>query len=77
MNGKCVNNGSTVTFCNGMQNCLKKGIGDFEVKLMCRMSDMAEKEILCAGKDRKNKVQLSYCPACGVDIKTDYGVTNV
>lgn len=72
MNNKCVNNGSTVDFCNGLSNCLNKGLGDFEVNLMCRMSDKAEKEILTVGKSRKNKVQLSYCPACGVDIKTDY-----
>lgn len=72
MNNSCVNNGSTVDFCGGMSNCLNKGLGGFEVKLMCRMADRSEKEIVCVGKARKNKVQLSYCPACGVDIRTNY-----
>lgn len=72
MNNKCVNNGNVVDFCNGLSNCLNKGLGDFEVKLMVRMSDMLEKEILTVGKAKINKVQLAYCPACGVDIRTDY-----
>lgn len=76
MNNKCVNNGSSVDFCNGLSNCLNKGLGDFEVKLMCRMSDMAEKHILTVGRFKKSKVQLAYCPACGVDIRTDYEVVN-
>ena len=76
MISRCKNKGSTIEFCDGMENCLNKGLGDFEVKLMARMSDFAEKEILTAGKARKNKVQLAYCPACGADIKTTYEVLN-
>lgn len=69
---KCVNKGSVVEFCGGMSNCFKKGLGDFEVKLMAKISTGETKEILTCGKARKNKVQLAYCPACGVDIRTNY-----
>ena len=75
--GKCVNKGSTVEFCKGMERCFKDGLGDFEVKLMAKISTGETKEILTCGKARKNKVQLSYCPACGTDIRTVYdGVDN-
>lgn len=72
MDSKCVNKGSEIEWCKYIAHCIKEGLGDFEAKVLSRLSDMESRHVLVAGSFKKNKVKLAYCPACGADIQTNY-----
>ncbi len=70
MNKKCVNTGNWVEMCDSLNRCISDGMGDFDTQIRVRFSDSAERLAITAGRFKKNKVQISYCPACGENIET-------
>ncbi|WP_151775919.1 hypothetical protein [Acinetobacter colistiniresistens] len=72
MNNKCINTGNWVEMCDSLKKCIEENIGDLSTQVRTRFSDGANRLAITAGRFKKNKVGLAYCPACGEKIETEF-----
>lgn len=58
--------------CESLSEVTKHEYGDIQSAVMsCRETGSRRLEIV-AGRYKKNRVALNFCPFCGVDIRTEH-----
>lgn len=65
--------GAWIEMCPSLTKVTNEQIGDIETQVRVRISDQKRKLVIAAGRFKKNKVQLNYCPFCGADVFTEFG----
>lgn len=72
MSDLCKNAGSTIIPCNALSQITTDRIAGFKFETFrnfhtnkCRVATVVE-------KSRNNKLEISFCPACGANIETHY-----
>lgn len=76
METKCTKNGNWISPCSALEEVTRENIGDIASQVRSRFSDGATKLVIVAGRFKKNKVQLNYCPFCGADVVTEFKETS-
>ena len=71
MTEKCVNNGSWMEMCESLTEVTRNQYGDIQAQVMSARSQNASRLRIVAGRFKKNRVELNFCPFCGVKIETD------
>ena len=71
MTDKCVNTGNWFNQCENIKIVTDSGIGDIHLQVLSSMSSNESRLALVAGRFKKNKLELAFCPACGVNIETE------
>lgn len=71
-NEKCVNTGNWITMCDSLKEVTTHKYGDIEAQRMSRREVDSVRLQIVAGRFKKNRVVLNYCPFCGVDIRTKH-----
>ena len=72
MTEKCVNNGNWIEMCEFLSEVTRNQYGDIQAQVMSVRSQNASRLRIVAGRFKKNRVELNFCPFCGVKIETDY-----
>ena len=72
MTEKCVNTGNWIEMCDALTEVTRNQYGDIQAQVMSARSRNASRLRIVAGRFKKNRVELNFCPFCGVDIVTDY-----
>lgn len=65
--------GAWIEMCPSLSEVTRDQVGDIHTQVRVRFSDHKRKLIVVAGRFKKNKVQLNYCPFCGADVFTEFG----
>lgn len=76
MTDKCVNTGNWFTPCKSLKKATDAGMGDICLQVRSSVSTGKTRLTLVAGRFKKNKIALSFCPACGVNIETELEPSN-
>lgn len=76
MTAKCVNTGNWFTQCLSLKQVTDAGMGDIHLQTRSSASSGKSRLTLVAGRFRRNRVELAYCPACGVNIRTEMEPSN-
>lgn len=69
---KCINKGNWIEMCDFLKKVVANQYGDIQEQVMRNRKTNKTRLRIVAGKFQKNRVQLNYCPFCGVDITTEY-----
>ncbi|ENV18784.1 hypothetical protein [Acinetobacter guillouiae] len=72
MTKKCVNNGNWLNMCESLKEVTTHHYGDIEANVMTTNDRKSSRLEIVAGRFKKNRVALNYCPFCGVDIVTQH-----
>lgn len=76
MTDKCVNTGNWFTQCAALKQVTDSGMGDIHIQVLSLMNSNKSRLALVAGRFKKNKLELAFCPACGVNIETEMEQSN-
>lgn len=69
---QCVNTGNWIEMCESLTEVTRNQYGDIQAQVMSARSQNASRLRIVAGRFKKNRVELNFCPFCGVDIVTEY-----
>ncbi|MDQ9019875.1 hypothetical protein RFI02_02015 [Acinetobacter sichuanensis] len=72
MSEKCVNNSNWLNMCKSLKEVTTHHYGDIEAQVMTTKDRESSRLEIVAGRFKKNRVALNYCPFCGVDIVTKH-----
>ena len=72
MSDKCVNTGNWINMCEFLKKVTTHHYGDIEAQVMTTRNRESSRIRIVAGRFKKNRVELNYCPFCGVDIETEH-----
>jgi len=72
MTDKCVNTGNWINMCEFLKEVSTHHYGDIEAQVMTTRDRESSRIRIVAGRFKKNRVELNYCPFCGVDIRTEH-----
>lgn len=72
MTDKCVNTGNWINMCEFLKEVTTHHYGDIEAQVMTTRDRESSRIRIVAGRFKKNRVELNYCPFCGVDIRTEH-----
>lgn len=72
MTEKCVNTGNWVNVCDFLQEVVHHKYGDIDANVMTTSDRKSSRLEIVAGRFKKNRVALNYCPFCGVNIVTEH-----
>ncbi|MFC2995145.1 hypothetical protein ACFODO_07640 [Acinetobacter sichuanensis] len=70
MSEKCVNTGNWLNMCESLKEVTTHHYGDIEAQVMTTRDRGSSRLEIVAGRFKKNRVALNYCPFCGADIIT-------
>lgn len=68
----CVNTGNWIEMCYSLNEVTRNGYGDIQAQHMSHMELNSNRLQVVAGRFKKNRVVLNYCPFCGVNIQTEH-----
>ena len=69
---QCVNTGNWIEMCEFLSEVTRNEYGDIQAQDMSVRSRNASRLRIVAGRFKKRRVELNFCPFCGVKIETDY-----
>lgn len=69
-NKLCINKGNLVTYCDSLDNCINKGLGDLAMQTRVNLKTSEVRTVVTIGRFKKNRVGINFCPACGENIET-------
>lgn len=72
MTSKCKINGANIDMCESLQKATNQLIGDIACQVRTRIDTRTSRVAVVAGRTKKNKVYLNYCPFCGEHIETQF-----
>lgn len=72
MTEQCTNTGNWIEMCEFLSEVTRNQYGDIQAQVMSVRSQNASRLRIVAGRFKKNRVELNFCPFCGVKIETDY-----
>ena len=72
MTEKCVNTGNWIEMCESLTEATSKQYGDIQAQVMSVRSQNYSRLRIAVGRYKVNRVELNYCPFCGVDIETEH-----
>lgn len=72
MTDKCVNTGNWLNMCDALSEVTRNEYGDIQAQRMSHREINSARLRIVAGRFKKNRVALNYCPFCGVDIRTKH-----
>ena len=72
MSEKCVNTGNWLNMCESLSEVTRNEYGDIQAQRMSHRKINSARLQIVAGRFKKNRVALNYCPFCGVDIRTEH-----
>lgn len=72
MSEKCVNTGNWLNMCDFLKEVTTHHFGDIEAQTMTTRDRESSRLRIIAGRFKKNRVELNYCPFCGVNIETEH-----
>ena len=72
MTEKCVNTGNWIEMCEFLSEVTRNEYGDIQAQRMSHRKINSARLQIVAGRFKKNRVALNYCPFCGVDIRTEH-----
>ena len=72
MTEKCVNTGNWIEMCDALSDVTRNQYGDTQVQVMSARSQNTSRLRIVAGRFKNNRVELNFCPFCGVDIRTEH-----
>lgn len=58
--------------CDALSEVTRNQYGDIQAQVMSARSQNTSRLRIVAGRFKKNRVELNFCPFCGVKIETDY-----
>lgn len=73
---QCVNTGNWIEMCEFLSEVTRNQYGDIQGQVMSMREINSSRLEIVAGRFKKNRVALNYCPFCGVDIITQYKELN-
>ena len=76
MDKKCEKTKNWIDLCSSLEKASNESIGDINTQIRTRIADGETKLIVVAGRFKKNKVQLNFCPFCGANIVTEFKELN-
>lgn len=66
----CNNTGNWIDMCDGLSEVTRHEYGDIRAQPMSHCEINSSRLQIVAGRFKKNRIILNYCPFCGVDIRT-------
>ena len=72
MSEKCVNTGNWLNMCESLSEVTRNEYGDIQAQRMSHRKINSARLQIVAGRFKKNRVALNYCPFCGVNIQTEH-----
>ncbi|RYL25076.1 hypothetical protein [Acinetobacter piscicola] len=72
MSEKCVNTGNWLNMCESLKEVTTHHYGDIEAQVMTVRDRKSSRLEIVAGRFKKNRVALNYCPFCGANIVTKH-----
>ena len=72
MTEKCVNTGNWIEMCESLTEATSKQYCDIQAQVMSVRSQNSSRLRIAVGRYKVNRVELSFCPFCGVDIRTEH-----
>ena len=72
MTEKCVNTGNWIEMCEFLSEVTCNQYGDIQAQVMSARSQNTSRLRILAGCFKNNRVELNFCPFCGVDIITQH-----
>lgn len=72
MTEKCVNTGNWLNMCDALSEVTRNEYGDIQAQRMSVRSIKSSRLRIVAGRFKNNRVELNFCPFCGVDIHTEH-----
>ena len=58
--------------CDALTEVTRNQYGDVQAQVMSARSRNSSRLRIVAGRFKKNRVELNFCPFCGVDIRTEH-----
>lgn len=68
----CENTGNWLNMCESLVDVTSNGFGGISAQVMSSRKLESRRLSIVAGRAKGNKVELNYCPFCGVNIVTEY-----
>ena len=72
MTKKCVNTGNWIEMFEFLAEVTHNQYGDIQAQVMRARSQNTSRLRIITGRFNKNRVELNFCPFCGVDIITQH-----
>lgn len=68
----CKNTGNWIEMCEALIEVTTHEYGDIQARIMTHRETGSVRLQVVAGRFKKNRVELNYCPFCGVNIETHH-----